>query len=117
MAAKRYEYNAKKRRQRRVRSRVKAVARVRLSVFRSARHIYAQLIDDAKSCTLAAASSLDAGIEGGSNCGAAEAVGKLIATRALEAGVTEVSFDRGSFPYHGRVKSLAEGARQGGLKF
>ncbi|MDX8401612.1 MAG: 50S ribosomal protein L18 [Mariprofundaceae bacterium] len=117
MSAKRYELNSAVRRARRVRARVKASGRPRLSVFRSARHIYAQIIDDATGRTLAAASSLDAGVQNGGNIGGAEAVGKLIAERAIKAGVTEVAFDRGRYPYHGRVKALAEGARAGGLKF
>jgi len=117
MSAKRYENNSAVRRMRRVRGRIKASGRIRLSVFRSARHIYAQLIDDAKGHTLAAASSLEAGIEHGGNKQGAEAVGRLIAERALQAGVSEVAFDRGRYPYHGRVRALAEGARAGGLKF
>ncbi len=117
MSAKRYELNSAARRARRVRARVKASGRPRLSVFRSARHIYAQIIDDATGRTLAAASSLDAGVKDGGNVKGAEAVGKLIAERAVKAGVEEVAFDRGRYPYHGRVKALAEGARAGGLKF
>ncbi|MDQ6975525.1 MAG: 50S ribosomal protein L18 [Mariprofundaceae bacterium] len=117
MSAKRYENDARIRRARRVRSRVKASGMLRLSVFRSARHIYGQIIDDAKGETLAAASSLDGGIDSGSNCAAAEAVGKLLAERAQAAGVEQVAFDRGSFRYHGRVKAFAEGARSAGLKF
>lgn len=118
MAAKRYEYDPAVRRARRVRSRVKAGGHLRLSVFRSARHIYAQVIDDAEGKTLAAASSLDADIKKGSgNAKTAEAVGKLLGKRAVKAGIKEVAFDRGSFPYHGRVKALAEGAREAGLKF
>ncbi len=117
MSAKRYEYDSAIRRTRRVRSRVKASGRIRLSVFRSARHIYAQLIDDASGRTLAAASSLETGMEHGGNKIGAEAVGRLIAERALAAGIQEVAFDRGRYPYHGRVKALADGARAGGLKF
>lgn len=118
MSAKRYDYNAATRRQRRVRARIKASGRLRLSVFRSARHIYAQIVDDAKGATLAAASSLDKDVKGGGgNKVAAEAVGKLLAKRAKAAGITAVAFDRGSFPYHGRVRALADGARAGGLKF
>ncbi|RMG92079.1 MAG: 50S ribosomal protein L18 [Zetaproteobacteria bacterium] len=117
MSAKRYEYDSAARRTHRVRSRVKASGRIRLSVFRSARHIYAQLIDDVHGRTLAAASSLEAGIDNGGNKSGAEAVGRLIAERALAAGISEVAFDRGRYPYHGRVKALAEGARAGGLKF
>lgn len=117
MSAKRYENNSAIRRQRRVRGRVKASGRLRLSVFRSARHIYAQIIDDRNGKTLAAASSLDAKIKQGGNKQGAEAVGKLIAERAKKAGISEVAFDRGRYPYHGRVRALAEGAREAGLKF
>ncbi|MSO71156.1 MAG: 50S ribosomal protein L18 [Alphaproteobacteria bacterium] len=95
--------------------------RPRLSVFRSGRHIYVQVIDDGQSRTLAAASTLDADLKGKlkktSDIGAAKEVGKLIATRAVAAGVTDVVFDRGGFRYHGRVKALADAAREGGLKF
>ena len=117
MAGKRYEYDANVRRARRVRARVKASGRLRLSVFRSARHIYAQIIDDSRGVTLAAASSLDPSIDGGGNCDAARRVGALLAERSLAAGIEKVSFDRGRYPYHGRVKALAEGARAGGLQF
>jgi large subunit ribosomal protein L18 len=117
MSAKRYENSAAIRRSRRVRARVKSTGRLRLSVFRSARHIYAQIIDDAEGKTLATASSLDKEIKGGGNREAAEAVGKLLGDRALKAGISVVSFDRGSFSYHGRVLALAEGARAAGLKF
>jgi len=117
MSAKRYENNAAIRRSRRVRSRVKASGRLRLSVFRSARHIYAQVIDDAEGKTLVSASSLDKGIVEGGNSKGAETVGKLLGERAIEAGLSVVAFDRGSYPYHGRVKALAEGARAAGLKF
>ncbi|MDX8388916.1 MAG: 50S ribosomal protein L18 [Mariprofundaceae bacterium] len=117
MAAKRYENRASIRRARRVRARVKAGGRLRLSIFRSSRHIYAQVIDDAAGRTLATASSLDADVQGGGNKVAAEAVGVLVAKRALDAGVTVVAFDRGSYSYHGRVQAVAEGARSGGLKF
>jgi large subunit ribosomal protein L18 len=89
--------------------RQKAGGRPRLSVFRSGKHIYAQVIDDAQGRTVAAASSLDTA--------AAAAVGKLVAERALAAGITAVVFDRGSYLYHGRVKALAEAAREGGLAF
>ncbi|MDQ6963418.1 MAG: 50S ribosomal protein L18 [Mariprofundales bacterium] len=118
MSKKRYEMSAGARRARRVRSRVKASGRLRLSVYRSARHIYAQIIDDAKGVTLMAASSLDAEIKGASNCDAARQVGELLAKRSVAAGgLGAMSFDRGSYPYHGRVKALAEGARSGGLEF
>jgi large subunit ribosomal protein L18 len=90
-------------------------------VFRSSKNIYAQVIDDAKGITLAAASSLDAGLKAalktGADKDAAVAVGKLVAERALAAGVTEVVFDRGAYLYHGRVKALADAAREGGLAF
>ncbi len=95
--------------------------RLRLSVFRSGKNIYAQVIDDTKGQTLAAASSLDADLrkklKTGANKEAAAAVGKLVAARALEAGIKEVVFDRGGYAYHGRVKEVAEGAREGGLAF
>jgi len=117
MSAKRYETNAAVRRMRRVRGRIRASGRPRLSVFRSARHIYAQVIDDASGRTLAAASSLESGVDNGGNKKGAGTVGRLVAERALKAGVTEVAFDRGRYPYHGRVRALAEGARAGGLKF
>jgi len=111
------------RRKRRTRTalRKKAGGRVRLSVFRSSKHIYAQIIDDAQGVTLAAASSLEVAIreEGktGADIAAAEKIGKLIAERALQAGITEVVFDRGGYIYHGRVKALADAAREGGLSF
>jgi large subunit ribosomal protein L18 len=111
------------RRAARVRRAVKAAAngRPRLSVHRSSKNIYAQIIDDEKGLTVAAASTLDASLKGslktGADKAAAEAVGKLVAERALAAGVKEVVFDRGRFIYHGRVKALAEAAREGGLAF
>jgi len=90
--------------------------RPRLSVFRSSRFIYAQVIDDSTGRTLAAASSREPSLAGGSGkVAAAEAVGRAIADRARQAGVTRVVLDRGGYRYHGRVRSLAEGARQGGL--
>jgi large subunit ribosomal protein L18 len=99
----------------------KSGGRPRLSVFRSGKHIYAQVIDDGVGRTLAAASSLDKslreGLKTGADKSAASAVGKLVAERALAAGVKEVVFDRGSYLYHGRVKALAEAAREGGLAF
>ena len=101
--------------------RQKAVGRPRLSVFRSGKHIYAQIIDDTAGRTLAAASSLDAtlrpDLRTGADRQAAGAVGKLVAERAIAAGVSQVVFDRGSYIYHGRVKALAEAAREGGLQF
>jgi large subunit ribosomal protein L18 len=111
------------RRQKRLRLRIrrKAAGRPRLSVFRSSKHIYAQIIDDSKGGTVVAASTLDADIKGkvktGADTAAAKEVGLLIATRALKAGLKEVVFDRGGYMYHGRVKALADGAREGGLSF
>ncbi|MGE7369084.1 50S ribosomal protein L18 [Neorhizobium sp. NPDC001467] len=107
----------------RVRRQIKKVAngRPRLSVHRSSKNIYVQVIDDVAGRTLAAASTLDAGLRGslktGADIAAAAAVGKLVAERATKAGVTEVVFDRGAFIYHGRIKALAEAAREGGLSF
>lgn len=89
----------------------------RLSVFRSNKEIYAQIIDDVNGITLAAASSREGSITKGTNIETAAAVGKLVAERALQAGISTISFDRGGYLYHGRVKSLAEGAREAGLKF
>lgn len=93
----------------------------RLSVFRSSKHIYAQVIDDVKGHTVAAASSRDEALKGqiktGADKAAATAVGKLVAERAKAAGVGAVIFDRGSYLYHGRVQALADGARDGGLQF
>jgi large subunit ribosomal protein L18 len=111
------------RRQSRVRRAVKAAAngRMRLTVHRSSKHIYAQVIDDTKGVTLASASSLekaqrDAG-KTGADVEAAKVVGKLVAERASEKGVKNVVFDRGSYMYHGRIKALADAAREGGLSF
>jgi len=109
-----------KRRSERTRRHLKAVAngRLRLSVFRSDKNISAQIIDDAQGVTVAAASSLEGGKGNkGSDTAAAVAIGKLIAERAIEKGVTDVIFDRGSYIYHGRVKALAEAAREAGLNF
>ena len=113
---------ATQRRTARVRRAVKlAGGRLRLSVHRSSKHIYAQVIDDGKGETLAAASSVEKPVrEGGktgANIDAAKAVGKLVAERAVEKGVTDVVFDRGSYLYHGRVKALADAARESGLSF
>ena len=111
------------RRQRRARYALRKAAngRPRLSVFRSGKHIYAQIIDDLKGLTLAAASSLDEGLKAklktGANKDAATEVGKLIAERAVAKGVKQVVFDRGGYIYHGRVKALADAAREGGLEF
>ncbi len=109
---------ARLRRHRRVRGRLSGTAeRPRLDVFRSSKHIYAQIIDDVSGTTLCAASSMDKGFgEYGGNVDAANRVGKAIAEKALAKGITTVVFDRGGFVYHGRVKALAEGAREGGLK-
>ena len=109
-------------RARRTRTRLKALSngRPRLSVFRSSKNIYAQVIDDAQGVTLAAASSLEGekGKKGkGADTAAAARIGKLVAERALEKGVKDVVFDRGGYIYHGRVKALAEAAREAGLKF
>ncbi|RAR74316.1 50S ribosomal protein L18 [Flavobacterium aciduliphilum] len=93
-------------------------ARPRLSVFRSNKEIYAQLIDDVNGVTLLSASSKDKNFDGkGTNVEIASAVGKLVAEKALKAGIDTVTFDRGGYLYHGRIKSLAEGARAAGLKF
>jgi len=111
------------RRAARVRRQLKKVAgdRPRLSVHRSSKHIYAQIIDDSRGHTVAAASSLEADLKGslktGADQAAASAVGKLLAERATKAGVKEVVFDRGPYIYHGRVKALAEAAREAGLSF
>ena len=92
-------------------------AQPRLSVFRSNKEIYAQIIDDVNGVTIVSASSRDKGVAIGTNIETASAVGKLIAEKALKAGVSTITFDRGGNLYHGRVKSLAEGAREAGLKF
>jgi large subunit ribosomal protein L18 len=94
-----------------------SAARPRLSVFRSNKEIYAQLIDDVNGTTLATASSREKGVNKGTKIEVATAVGKLIGEVALKAGIETVTFDRGGYLYHGRVKSLAEGARAAGLKF
>jgi large subunit ribosomal protein L18 len=111
------------RRKSRTRSALRRVGngRPRLSVFRSSKHIYAQVIDDLKGETLASASSLEKvlreGAKTGADIDAAKAVGKLLAERAVEKGVKEVVFDRGGYLYHGRVKALADAARESGLSF
>ncbi len=106
-------------RHKRVRGKINGTAELpRLNVFRSTSNIYAQLIDDEKGVTLASASTLDKEFNGyGGNKEAAKIVGNLIAKRALEKGISEVVFDRGGYVFHGRVKELADGAREGGLKF
>jgi len=113
---------ARQRRHLRVRGKVTGTSsKPRLNVFRSLNHIYTQVIDDVQGRTLVAASTLDpevkAALDGKTKTAGAELVGALIAKRALNQGVTQVTFDRGGFKYHGRVKALAEAARQGGLKF
>lgn len=111
------------RRKRRTRYAVRKQARgkLRLSVFRSSKHIYAQVIDDVAGKTVAAASSLDKDLKGalktGADSDAAKAVGKLVAERAKKVGIETVVFDRGSYLYHGRVRALADGAREAGLAF
>ncbi|MGB3719888.1 MAG: 50S ribosomal protein L18 [Proteobacteria bacterium] len=111
------------RRKRRVRStlRQRANGRPRLSVFRSSKHIYAQIIDDSKGETLAAASTLEkelrTKLRTGADKAAAAEVGRLVAERAIKAGIEAVVFDRGAYKYHGRIKALADAAREGGLKF
>jgi large subunit ribosomal protein L18 len=110
--------DAQLRRAQRVRTRLKLVSsgRPRLSVFRSNKNIYAQVIDDAKGVTLAAACTLEAKGKGADRDAAAK-VGKLIAERAIEKGVSQVVFDRGGYIYHGRIKALADAAREAGLNF
>lgn len=111
------------RRKQRIRTKLRKVnaGRLRLSVYRSNCHIYAQIIDDEKSVTLAAASTVDKdikkGLKSGSNKNAAMAVGQLIAKRAVKAGVKNVYFDRSGYLYHGRIKALADAAREHGLSF
>ena len=121
MSLKKYENNSAVRRARRVRARVKASGRLRLSVFRSARHIYAQIIEDTTGKTLVAASTVaPATVEGvkyTGNVEAAKAVGAAIAKKALEQNIQQVVFDRNGFLYHGRVKALADAAREAGLAF
>lgn len=106
------------RRHRRVRSRVSgSSARPRLSVFRSAKHFSAQLIDDEAGKTLVAASDRDVQVRGNGKVSVSEAVGKLLGERAVAKGITTVVFDRGGYAYHGRIKAAADGARAAGLKF
>ncbi len=117
------DVSIEQRRKARVRKaiRERAYGRPRLSVFRSSKQIYAQIIDDEKGQTLVAASSIEKpnreSLKTGANIEAAKVVGKLLAERAAAKGVKEVVFDRGAYMYHGRVKALAEGAREGGLQF
>ena len=121
MSKKRYEMNAGTRRARRVRARVKASGRLRLSVYRSARHIYAQIIDDVAGVTLVSASTIDRELrpqmQGLKKTEQARLVGQALAQRALAKGITKVVFDRGGYKFIGRVKALADGAREGGLEF
>lgn len=111
----------RRKRRLRISLRRKSVGRPRLSIFRSSKHIYAQVIDDAKGVTLAAASSMDTDLKGklktGADVGAAKEVGRLVAERAIKAGVKEVVFDRGGYLFHGRIKALADAARETGLSF
>ncbi|MCG6206683.1 50S ribosomal protein L18 [Rhodopseudomonas sp. HC1] len=113
--------NARRKTRVRIALRRTANGRPRLSIFRSSKHIYAQVIDDLKGETLASASSLEKTLREAGNTGAdidaAKAVGKLVAERAVKQGVKEVVFDRGGYLYHGRVKALADAAREGGLSF
>lgn len=113
---------ARKKRHSRVRKKVAGTSdKPRLNVFRSVKHIYAQVVDDTSGTTLIAASSADKELKGkvstGGNREAAKTVGQLIAKRASDKGIAKVVFDRGGYLYHGRVKALADGAREGGLKF
>ncbi|AIM16685.1 MULTISPECIES: 50S ribosomal protein L18 [Neobacillus] len=110
----------RKKRHARVRAKLSGTsARPRLNVFRSNKHIYAQLIDDTKGVTLASASTLDKelNLESSSNIEAAKKVGELVAKRAVEKGITSVVFDRGGYLYHGRIQALADAARENGLQF
>ncbi|MEN3749197.1 50S ribosomal protein L18 [Sphingomonas sp. HF-S3] len=109
----------KRRRRNRTALRARAGGRPRLSVHRSGKHIYAQVIDDAEGKTVASASTIDKGAKGstGATIAAAQEVGKRVAEAAKQAGVTQVVFDRGGFLFHGRVKALAEAARESGLEF
>ena len=112
---------ARLRRARKTRAKIAELKSVRLSVHRTNCHIYAQVISSCGSKVLAAASSLETGVRkdltNGGSVGAASVIGKLIAERAIKAGIEQVSFDRSGFQYHGRVKALAEAAREAGLKF
>ena len=117
MFSKRDRNEVRKIRHERVRKKISGTpARPRLCVYRSNKHIYAQIIDDVAGVTLVSASTMDKDFTGnGGNIEAAKAVGNTVAKRAIEKGITEVVFDRGGYIYHGRVKALAEGAREGGL--
>ena len=113
--------NARRKQRVRIALRRSANGRPRLSVFRSSKHIYAQVIDDRKGETLASASSIEKDMRGslktGANIDAAKAVGKAVAERAAAKGIKDVVFDRGGYMFHGRIKALADAAREGGLKF
>ena len=121
MIVKKSRSEARKKRHGRIRNHVQGTPqRPRLCVFRSLKHIYAQVVDDTKGHTLVAASSLDASLrdaKNGGNIEGAKSVGALIAERAKAAGIAKVVFDRGGYLYHGRVKALADAAREGGLEF
>lgn len=124
MAKTNVTFVARKRRQARVRKRISGTPeRPRLNVFRSLNHIYAQVTDDTHGVTLVSASTLDQtlrggdGLKGKNKVEQAKLVGKLVAERALEAGINEVVFDRGGYKYHGRIKALADASREAGLKF
>lgn len=119
MVSKKDSNKARLKRHKRVRAKISGTAsRPRLAVYRSNQNIYAQIIDDETGVTLVSASTLDAGFEGiGSNKEAAKKVGAMVAERAIQKGISDVVFDRGGYIYHGRVKELADGAREGGLKF
>lgn len=118
MKLKPHEMTPRQKRQRRVRARViGTMERPRLNVFRSLNGIYAQVIDDTKGHTLAAASTLDKDVADAPKMEQAKAVGKLVAERAKAAGISKVVFDRGGYLYHGRIKALADSAREGGLDF
>ncbi|MBR9803438.1 50S ribosomal protein L18 [bacterium] len=114
-------HNRRVRRAFRVRNRIRKAGRLRLSVFRSNRHMYAQIIDDLAGVTLVSANSMEPAVSGpgtyAGNKEVAAKVGELLASRAKEKGITEVAFDRGDYKYHGRVQALAEAAREGGLQF
>jgi large subunit ribosomal protein L18 len=122
MSSEKAREEARKRRQRRVRAHVSGTAdRPRLNVYRSLAHIYAQVIDDVTGVTLVSASTVDselrAELAGKKKAEQAKAVGQAVAKRALAKGLTKVTFDRGGYRYHGRIKALADGAREGGLEF
>ena len=118
MKKKPFELTPRAKRHNRVRARaIGTVERPRLNVFRSSNHIYAQVIDDSKGQTLVAASTLDKEVAEAPKTAQAQAVGKLVAQRAKAAGISKVVFDRGGYLYHGRIKALAESAREGGLDF